>query len=45
MRDKDIRWVLLEDVGVAVVRDDVPEALVREVLEELRGQPVVRPQR
>ena len=30
-----IRWVLLEDVGRAVSRRDVPQAVVREVLMEL----------
>ena len=30
-----IRWVLLEDVGCAVVRSDVPEALVQSVLQDL----------
>jgi 3-dehydroquinate synthase len=29
------RWVLLEDVGRTIVRDDVPAALVDEVLDEL----------
>ena len=33
-----VRWVLLEDVGRAVVRGDVPEALVRSVLEDLSGK-------
>jgi 3-dehydroquinate synthase len=30
-----VRWVLLEDVGRAVLRSDVPPALVREVLQNL----------
>ena len=30
-----VRWVLLEEVGRAVIRSDVPEALVREVVGEL----------
>jgi 3-dehydroquinate synthase len=29
------RWVLLEDVGRAVVRDDVPTAVVEAVLDEM----------
>ena len=33
------RWVLLESVGSPVVREDVPEAVVREVLGELVGAP------
>ena len=32
---KSIRWVLLEGVGWAVLRDDVPQELVRQVLREL----------
>ncbi len=32
-----MRWVLLEDVGRAVVRRDVPQDLVRQVLRELAG--------
>jgi len=32
---KRVRWVLLEDFGAPVVRDDVPEAIVRDVLGEL----------
>ncbi len=32
---KRVRWVLLEDFGRPVVRDDVPEAVVRDVLGEL----------
>ena len=35
VQGKNIRWVLLEDVGRAVVRGDVPEALVQRVLSEL----------
>jgi 3-dehydroquinate synthetase len=30
-----IRWVLLERIGKAVTRDDVPPDLVREVAREL----------
>jgi 3-dehydroquinate synthase len=30
-----IRWVLLEDIGRAVLRSDVPEALVREVVKSV----------
>lgn len=33
----NLRWVLLEGVGRAVVRNDVPYELVREVLAELAG--------
>ncbi len=32
-----VRWVLLEDIGRAVLRSDVPEALVREVVGEVLG--------
>jgi shikimate kinase/3-dehydroquinate synthase len=32
---KSLRWVLLEEVGKAIVRDDVPEALVEDVLRSL----------
>ena len=32
-----VRWVLLEGVGHAVIRTDLPDALVHEVLEELSG--------
>ena len=35
VREGAIRWVLLEGVGLATVRSDVPSALVREVVEEL----------
>ena len=35
IRDKAIRWVLLEDIGEAVIRSDVPNQDVLEVLEEL----------
>ena len=34
---QNLRWVLLEGVGRAVVRNDVPYDLVREVLAELAG--------
>ena len=33
--DGTIRWVLLEDVGRASLRDDVPEDIVRDVLAEV----------
>ena len=29
------RWVLLEDIGRAVIRSDVPKAVVREVLAQV----------
>ena len=32
---KTLRWVLLEGVGRAVVRSDVPDTLVQEVLRDL----------
>jgi len=35
MAGKKLRWVLLEDVGRPVVRDDVPDDAVRDVLSEL----------
>jgi 3-dehydroquinate synthase len=35
--DKGLRWVLLADIGRAVVRDDVPEAVVDEALAEVTG--------
>ena len=34
---KSIRWVLLDGIGKAVVRDDVPSELVTETLERLAG--------
>jgi 3-dehydroquinate synthetase len=34
---KTVRWVLLEDFGRPVLRDDVPSGLVRDVLSELIG--------
>jgi 3-dehydroquinate synthetase len=34
---KKVRWVLLEDFGRPVLRDDVPAGLVRDVLSELIG--------
>ena len=35
VRGKAIRWVLLEDIGRPVIRDDVPMELVRDVLVQL----------
>ncbi|MSQ15556.1 MAG: 3-dehydroquinate synthase [Dehalococcoidia bacterium] len=35
VRDKSIRWVLLEEIGRAVIRDDVPASLVTAVLREI----------
>ncbi len=35
VREKSVRWVLLRDIGQAVIRDDVPPQLVAEVVEEL----------
>lgn len=35
VRGKAIRWVLLEDIGRAVVRDDVPQELAEAVVAEL----------
>ncbi|MDM8000687.1 MAG: 3-dehydroquinate synthase [Dehalococcoidia bacterium] len=35
VRNKAVRWVLLEDVGRPVIRQDVPRHLVIKVLEEL----------
>lgn len=35
VRGKTIRWVLLDEIGKPVIRNDVPLELVREVLEEL----------
>jgi 3-dehydroquinate synthase len=29
---KRVRWVLLEDLGRPVIRDDIPDAVVRDVL-------------
>jgi 3-dehydroquinate synthase len=34
---KRVRWVLLEDFGRPVVRDDVPEAVVRDAVSEILG--------
>ena len=34
---KKVRWVLLEDFGRPVVRDDVPDDVVRDVLREAVG--------
>ena len=34
---KAVRWVLLADIGLPVLRQDVPEALVEEVVAELLG--------
>ena len=30
-----LRWVLLKDLGQAVVRDDVPDTLIRDVLSSM----------
>ncbi len=35
VRNKTLRWVLLEDVGHAVIRDDVPSPLVIKALQEV----------
>jgi len=35
VRGKKVRWVLLEDIGSTVIRDDVPQKLVSEVIEDL----------
>jgi 3-dehydroquinate synthase len=35
MREKAIRWVLLQDIGKAVIRSDVPQADVLAVIREL----------
>ncbi len=35
VRDKAIRWVLLEDIGRTVLRDDVPQPVVEHALNEL----------
>jgi len=35
IKSGDIRWVLLEDIGRPVIRQDVPPALVEEVVSEL----------
>jgi 3-dehydroquinate synthase len=35
VRDKAIRWVLLEDIGKVVIRSDVPEREVLSVLQEV----------
>jgi 3-dehydroquinate synthetase len=32
-----VRWVLLEGIGRAVIRDDVPQAVVEEALDEVLG--------
>jgi 3-dehydroquinate synthase len=37
VRSRRIRWVLPTAIGSAITRDDVPEALVREVVRELAG--------
>ena len=34
---KKLRWILLEDFGRPVVRDDVPDDVVRDVLCEAVG--------
>lgn len=35
VRDRAIRWVLLEDIGRTVLRDDVPQAVVGQALDEV----------
>ncbi len=35
VRDKAIRWVLLEDIGRTVLRDDVPQPVVEHALNEV----------
>jgi len=35
MRDKAIRWVLLENIGRAVIRNNIPQQDVLAVLQEL----------
>jgi 3-dehydroquinate synthase len=37
VRGRRVRWVLPTRIGATVVREDVPEELVREVVEQLRG--------
>jgi 3-dehydroquinate synthase len=37
VRDKKVRWVLLEDIGRTVVKNNVPQKLVSEVIEDLIG--------
>lgn len=37
VRSRRIRWVLPTAIGAAITRDDVPEALVREVVRDLAG--------
>ncbi len=37
VRGKRVRWVLLEDIGRPVLRDDVPEAEVRAVIAQITG--------
>ena len=34
---KKVRWVLLEDAGKPVIRDDVPDQIVRDVLGDILG--------
>ncbi len=34
---KKIRWVLLEDIGKPVIRDDVPDEIVRGVIADMLG--------
>jgi 3-dehydroquinate synthetase len=36
---RSVRWVLLEDVGRPVLRDDVPAALVRQAVRRACGAP------
>jgi shikimate kinase/3-dehydroquinate synthase len=35
VRDRAIRWVLLENIGRTVLRDDVPQAVVEQALDEV----------
>ncbi len=37
VRDRAIRWVLLEDIGRTVLRDDVSQAVVEQALDEVLG--------
>jgi len=35
VQGKKVRWVLLEDVGRTVIRDDVPPEIVEAALDEV----------